>query len=73
MIPELTHECATLSQQHQLLFTGVHGCLDKGTCENLYPAFPLLSVEVLFWGRELPLSVLKHHLCVCDNKCTKCL
>lgn len=69
MMVELTSEC----QQHQLLFTGVHGCLDKGTCKNLHPAFPLLSMEALFWRRQLPLCVLKHHLCVCYNTCTKFL
>lgn len=71
MMAELTHKCAVLSQQHQVLFTGVHGCLDKehvGTC-----ILPLLSVEILFWRSELPLYVLKHHRCVCDITCTKFL
>lgn len=60
MMAELTGTRAILRQKHQLFFTGVHDCLDKGTCKNLHPAFPLLSMEILFCRRLLP-------LCVCEN------
>lgn len=60
MMAEFTCTRAILCQKHQLFFTGVHDCLDKGTCRNLHPAFPLLSVEVLFCRRLLP-------PCVCEN------
>lgn len=45
MIAEVTHECAVFSQQHQLLFIDVQGCLNKGTCRNLHPAFLMLSMD----------------------------
>lgn len=60
MMAELTGTRAILCQKHQLFFTSVQDCLGKGTCRNLHPAFPLLSMEALFCRKLLP-------LCVCEN------
>lgn len=53
-------------------FSWCAGLLDKGTCRNWHPAFPLFSMEVLSWRREPPLCVL-NPISVCANTCTKCL